>query len=220
MIEDELELVPFIAALDRTDQFQQGILSVVVGLFPDDVSQHEHAFGLLESVADKCDHARFFATSNAALINDFKDVQVRYLHDCFVSSLLAPKGPALAVFSADNRDVYHTIALSTYTQEEHVLDELYLLSMPLSIPMNSEMMHILSSVPVMHALTFYDANGDDDNFLDAVLSVMPKFKGRVLMVEISSDDYHLLHHFGIESTSDLPQLIVVDPSADGHGRKF
>lgn len=37
MIEDELELVPFIAALDRTDQFQQGILSVVVGLFPDDV---------------------------------------------------------------------------------------------------------------------------------------------------------------------------------------
>lgn len=37
MIEDELELVPFIAALDRTDQLQQGILSVVVGLFPDDV---------------------------------------------------------------------------------------------------------------------------------------------------------------------------------------
>lgn len=160
------------------------------------------------------------------------------------------QGPALAVFSADNRDVYHTISLSTYTQEEHILDELYLLSMPLSIPMNSEMMHILSSVPVMHALTFYDANGDDDNFLDAVLSVMPKFKGRMLMVEISSDDYHLLHHFGIESSSDLPQvrglfplilflvsvdhvlpvslfvglcdiqLIVVDPSADGHGRKF
>lgn len=33
-IDSELELVPYISALDRTDHFQQGILGVVLGIFP------------------------------------------------------------------------------------------------------------------------------------------------------------------------------------------
>lgn len=78
--------------------------------------------------------------------------------------------------------------------------------MPLSLPMNSDMISIISALPVMHALTFYDSNGDDERFLDAVASVMPEFKGKIVMIEISSDEYNILHNFGIESTADLPQV--------------
>lgn len=81
--------------------------------------------------------------------------------------------------------------------------------MPLSMPMSSDVLPILSGLPVMHALTFYDANGDDENFLDAVVSVMPKYKGKIMMVEVSSDEYHILHHFGMENSADLPQVLFI-----------
>jgi thiol-disulfide isomerase/thioredoxin len=92
--------------------------------------------------------------------------------------------------------------------------------MPLSVPLNSGLMPLLCSLPVIHALVLYDINGDDENFLDAITTVMPTFKSKILMVEVSSEDYHILHQFGIESASDLPQLILIDPSEERGSRKF
>lgn len=34
IVQDEMEIVPFISALDRTDTFHEGILAVVIGAFP------------------------------------------------------------------------------------------------------------------------------------------------------------------------------------------
>lgn len=82
--------------------------------------------------------------------------------------------------------------------------------MPLSISFTKDTQPLLSSLPITaHALCFYDAkssSGDSDSFLDTVMASMPKFKGKIIMIEVSSDEFQLLHYFHIELTSDLPQV--------------
>lgn len=96
--------------------------------------------------------------------------------------------------------------------EEQLLQAVLQLSLPLSLPFNAKTIPILEVLPVRaHVLVFYDASGSDDALLDAMLSIISAYKGRLLMVEASSEEYSLMHHFDIR-LSDLPQVVIVDHS--------
>lgn len=119
----------------------------------------------------------------------------------------------MIVFNADEHDVYHSIAIDEHTIDTQLIEEIIALSMPLSVAFTKDTQSLLSSLPITaHALCFYDAksnSGDTDSFLDAVMLSMPKFKGKIIMIEVSSDEYQLLHYFHVELTSDLPQVMLL-----------
>jgi hypothetical protein len=57
-----------------------------------------------------------------------------------------------------------------------------------------------------HALAFYDSSSEsDDQFLDTLVLVAPKYKGKLMIIEVPSEEYQLLHYFNIR-VSDLPQV--------------
>jgi hypothetical protein len=52
-------------------------------------------------------------------------------------------------------------------------------ALPLSVPFTADTQALLNTIPIYsHALAFYDINGGDDAFLDNLIMVVPKFKGK------------------------------------------
>lgn len=69
-VSSELELIPFISSLDRTDQFYQGILGVAVGLFPGDEVNKIVCLGIslyLQCVTNICLTLEFAKRGGAAI---------------------------------------------------------------------------------------------------------------------------------------------------------
>ncbi len=92
-IKSQLELVPFINALEDRDTFDQGLLAVVIGFFPvsDDNKkglQGEYA-QLYNNVALKYELATFFISDHPDILEEFKiEVITSYIEKFLIDSLL------------------------------------------------------------------------------------------------------------------------------------
>jgi hypothetical protein len=75
--------------------------------------------------------------------------------------------------------VYHKIPLTESSTQESIIQEMLTAALPLSVPFTADTQALLNTIPIYsHALAFYDINGGDDIFLDNLIMVVPKFKGK------------------------------------------
>lgn len=60
----------------------------------------------------------------------------------------------------------------------------------------------------MHVLIFHDAvaTAEDKRVLEMVQEVAVEFKGRLVFIEVSADEYQIHQYFYMKST-DLPQVV-------------
>lgn len=110
------------------------------------------------------------------------------------------------------------------TSPADVIHELLLLSLPLSIGYTPQTQPLLSSLPInAQALAFYDSSQSssqsDEYFLDSILTIASHYKGRIILIEVPSDEFHLLQFFNFQ-ISDLPQLILIDSEDKDNLKKY
>lgn len=74
---------------------------------------------------------------------------------------------------------HHVLSFSNYKEIADIYQDLTPLVLPVSIPYTETTRATVQNLPIkQHVLCFYDVSGSDDLFLDNVLSVASKFKGK------------------------------------------
>lgn len=90
----------------------------------------------------------------------------------------------MIVFTGDKNDIYYKVHFpdspsSSLKAMKNITDQLLLVSLPLSLPFTLDTHALINTIPIFnHALAFYDVRGSDDTFLDMLMVLAPKFKGR------------------------------------------
>eukprot|EP00981_Chlorochromonas_danica_P006276 scaffold1348_cov184-Ochromonas_danica.AAC.3 len=196
VIESLDELAPFLTSLEDSRYLDHGVLGLALAVFLPGV-EPSHAMQTYTSFASGYDEALFFMTQSATIAREFH-----------------VQSEALVVYNGDRKDVYHLVSLSPNVTEEDLLRSLLAFSLPSSLPYTSETTALIDAIPVpTHAIAFYDGSGSDEVFLDSVVAAASDYRGRVLVIESSSEEYALMNHFEIRD-SDLPQLFLVNRAED------
>jgi len=189
------ELTPFIDSLNEdmdNESHFSGFLAVVLGIFPtSNKTNMSAAMNTFLQVANRYELARFYYTLEPQQAADQTDSLVLY------SGM------------KDERTA-SSLQLTDETTEDELINFILKNSIPSIVTYSSEIRPIIQSLPFNHhVLLFYNANDQDTSLTDVIEDLSIKFKGRLLFMEIESEEHQVANFFGLK-TQDMPQLIIVD----------